>query len=91
MQFYSLLYGEMKEWLAYRFALDKQAIDVKTISTALDKAGIDNEVVLQLQQVLQEIEWQLYTPFERDETMALIYSRSQAVLQSINNYETITL
>jgi hypothetical protein len=47
--------------------------------------------VLQLQQVLQEIEWQLYTPFERDETMALIYSRSQAVLQSINNYETIIL
>jgi hypothetical protein len=39
MQFYSLLYGEMKEWLAYRFSLDKQAIDVKTISVALDKAG----------------------------------------------------
>jgi hypothetical protein len=47
--------------------------------------------VLQLQQLLQEIEWQLYTPFERNETMGLIYSRTQAVLQLINRYEIVTL
>lgn len=90
-QFYPLLYSEMKEWLAFKFSLNKQEVNVKNISGALDKAGIENEVVLQLQQLLQEIEWQLYTPFERDETMELIYSRSQAVLQSINNYEAATL
>jgi hypothetical protein len=81
----------MKEWLAYRFSLKKEAVNVKTISSAMDKAGIDNDLVLQLQQLLQEIEWQLYTPFERNETMGLIYSRSQAILQLINNYETVTL
>jgi hypothetical protein len=91
IQFYTLLYGEMKEWLAYRFSLKKEAVNVKTISSAMDKAGIDNDLVLQLQQLLQEIEWQLYTPFERNETMGLIYSRSQAILQLINNYETVTL
>jgi hypothetical protein len=91
IQFYTLLYGEMKEWLAYRFSLEKAAVNVKTITSAMDKAGIDNEVVLQLQQLLQEIEWQLYTPFERNETMGLIYSRSQAILQMINNYEAVTL
>jgi hypothetical protein len=91
IQFYTLLYGEMKEWLAYRFSLKKEAVNVKTISSAMDKAGIDNDLVLQLQQLLQEIEWQLYTPFERNETMGLIYSRSQAILQMINNYETVTL
>jgi hypothetical protein len=90
-QFYSLLYAEIKEWLAYRFSLDKEALNVKNISSAMDKAGIENDVVLQLQQLLQEIEWQLYTPFERNETMGLIYSRTQAVLQLINRYEIVTL
>ncbi len=90
-QFYSLLYGEMKDWLGSKFTLRKEEINLKTISVAMDRAGIENEVVLQLQELLQEIEWQLYTPFERGEEMAVIYSRSQALLQSINSYETATL
>jgi hypothetical protein len=90
-QFYSLLYGEMKEWLAARFSLRKEDLTVKSIAAAMDKAGVDNDVVLQLQQLLQEIEWQLYTPFESGEEMALIHSRSQTILQSINRSETAIL
>ncbi len=90
-QFYSLLYSELKDWLALRFSLGKDELNIKNISTAMDRAGIDNEVVLQLQQLLQEIEWQLYTPFERGEEMALRYSQSRMILQAINNYETATL
>jgi hypothetical protein len=81
----------MKEWLAARFSLRKEDLTVKSIAVAMDKAGIDNDVVLQLQQLLQEIEWQLYTPFERGEEMALIHSRSQTILQSINSSETAIL
>ncbi len=90
-QFYSLLYGEMKDWLGSKFLLRKEDLNLKTISQAMDRAGIENDVVLQLQELLQEIEWQLYTPSERGEEMAVIFSRSQALLQSINSYETATL
>jgi hypothetical protein len=90
-QFYSLLYGELKDWLSFKFSLGKDELNIKNISIAMDRAGIENEVVLQLQQLLQEIEWQLYTPFERGEEMALRYSQSRMILQAINNYETATL
>ncbi len=90
-QFYSLLYGEMKEWLAVKFSLRKDEVTGKSIAVAMDRAGVDNTVVLQLQQLLQEIEWQLYTPFERGEEMALIFTRSKTILHAINNYETAIL
>jgi hypothetical protein len=90
-QFYSLLYGELKDWLSFKFSLGKDELNIKNISIAMDRAGIENEVVLQLQQLLQEIEWQLYTPFERGEEMALRYSQCRMILQSINSHETATL
>ena len=90
-QFYNLLYSEMNTWLGYKFLPGEQIINKKAISTAMDKAGIDNDITLQLQQLLQEIEWQLYTPFERNDFMGQLYSRSQSILQVINNFETVTL
>ena len=90
-QFYTLLYIEMKAWLANRFMLNLKDIHPANIALALDKAGIENSVALQLQQLLQEIEWQLYTPFERNDAMGEFYSRSQTLLQQINNYQAATL
>ncbi len=89
-QFYNLLYSEMNGWLSYKFLPGEQNINTKAISTAMDKAGIDNEITLQLQQLLHEIEWQLYTPFERNDSMGQLYSRSQTILQLINSFETVT-
>ncbi len=49
----------------------------------MDKAGIENDLSLSTQQLLQDIEWQLYTPFERNDAMHTYYARSQEVIQSI--------
>ena len=89
-QFYNLLYSEMNAWLGYKFLPGEQNINTKAITLAMDKAGIDNEIILQLQQLLQEIEWQLYTPFERKDSMGQLYSCSQTILQLINSFETVT-
>lgn len=86
-QFYTLLNGELKEWLAERFSPDLQAVNAKKITAAFDKAGIDNAVTLELQQLMQEIEWQLYTPFERSDMMSDLYSRAQSVIQTISSYQ----
>lgn len=86
-QFYTLLNTELKEWLAEKFSLGLQEINAKKIIAAFDKAGIDNGIALELQQLMQEIEWQLYTPFEKNDTMNELYSRAQSVIQTISSYQ----
>lgn len=81
--FYSLLNTEFKSWLAEKFSIEQQDVSVKTINQVMDKAGIENGTALAVEQLMQDIEWQLYTPFERNDTMNEIYSRAQQVLQTI--------
>ena len=81
--FYTLLNTEFKSWLAEKFSMEQQDVSVKTINQVLDKAGIENGTALAVEQLMQDIEWQLYTPFERNDTMNEIYSRAQQVLQTI--------
>ncbi|MBC7936007.1 MAG: protein BatD [Rhizobacter sp.] len=83
--FYTLLNGELKSWMAEKFSIDLPDVNSKKIIHAFDKAGIDNITTLKVQQLMQEIEWQLYTPFERNDTMSDLYSRAQSFIQMINN------
>ena len=85
--FYSLLNTELKNYLAHKFLLHPSEINTKNIATIMDKKNISNDTALQLQQLLQEIEWQLYTPFERNEKMNALYHNAQDVIQLINTYD----
>ncbi|RYF91609.1 MAG: protein BatD [Chitinophagaceae bacterium] len=88
--FYTLLNLETKNYLAIRFNLAQQDVSAKRISAAMDKAGIDNDICLQTQELLQEIEWQLYTPFERNDTMEPLYNRAQDLVRSIHTCNMAT-
>lgn len=83
VDFYSLLNHDIKNYLAAKFNLNIQDLNAKKISSVMDKAGIDNELALQTQALLQDIEWQLYTPFERNDEMEKLYNRSQDLVKSI--------
>ncbi|MEP6711328.1 MAG: BatD family protein [Ferruginibacter sp.] len=91
LEFYILLNREMKTYLAYKFSLNIAEINAKNITVAMDKFSMDNTMALQLQQLMQDIEWQVYTPFEQTEKRNEIYSRSQALIQLINTYAAVTL
>ncbi|MEO7265473.1 MAG: BatD family protein, partial [Ferruginibacter sp.] len=83
-EFYALLNKELKTFLAAKFSLNEYEINSRKIINVMDKSGIDNSTILQLQQLLQDIEWMLYTPFERNEKMNEVYFRAQEIIQSIN-------
>lgn len=85
-EFYSLLMNEIKNNLSNKFSISPDEINKKTLAEKMDKMNISTETVLMLQQLLQEIEWQLYTPFERNEKMEILYRRANEVLQLINTY-----
>ena len=84
VEFYSLLNGEMKAFLAEKFSLVKDSFTVKMLAAAMDRAGVENSVALQTQKLMQDIEWQLYTPFERDEKLHEMYASAQTIIQSLN-------
>jgi len=83
--FYSLLNSEMKQYLAHKFSVTPAEINTRTIASIMDKRNMSNETSLQLQELLQQIEWQLYTPFERNEKMLELYQQAQLIIQLINS------
>jgi len=90
IEFYEILNREMKAFLIHKFSLNPPDIAYKKIMSAMDAAGVENTITLQVDQLLHDIEWQLYTPFERDEKMSSTYSRAQELIQLINTYHPVT-
>lgn len=86
-QFYGVLLGEIKQFLAHKLDINPEDFNNKKIAEKMDAKNISNETVLSLQQLLHELEWQLYTPFERNEKMIDLYTRSHELLQMINTYD----
>ena len=82
--FYSLLNTELKTFLSGKFEMPVNAISSNTVMGVMDQRGISNDIILQLQALMREIEWQLYTPFERTEKMNELYRQAQSVIQTIN-------
>ncbi len=82
--FYTLLNAELKTWLANKLSVSVNLINSNSIVSIMDKKGISNDIVLKLQQLMQHIEWQLYTPFERDEKMKVLYDEAHDLVQMIN-------
>jgi BatD DUF11 like domain len=89
--FYALLNQELKTFLATKFSLPMQEINAKNVSAKMDEAGIDNEVALNTQKLMQDIEWQLYTPYERTDTMHELYARCRQIIGSMHTRNSATL
>jgi BatD DUF11 like domain len=84
VDFYSLLSKELKQFLSKKFSTDKENINSKTLLTIMDNKNIDNNISVQTQQLFEEIEWQLYTPFERSEKLQNMYVRAQTLIQILS-------
>ena len=83
--FYIILNEEMKCFLGKKFNLPVESINSKTLSVVMDTSGIDNNTILQTQKLIQDVEWQLYTPFERNEAITEMYTRAQNIIQALDN------
>ncbi len=83
-EFYTILNTELKNYLSRKFLLGQNEVNSQILTVAMDKKGISNQTVLQLQELLAAIEWQLYTPYERTEKMNELYQKAQEIVQTIN-------
>ena len=86
-RFYTTLNQSLKQFLTDRFSIKPEELNKKTISEQMDKSGINFETCIQLQKLMDEIEWQLYTPIADNKQMQQIYVRANELVQLINTYK----
>ncbi len=86
--FYSQLNLELKHYLSKKLSISTEVLNRKNIAEQLDAKGISNETAMQLQQLMNEIEWQLYTPFVDNAKMREMYERAHDLIQLINTYHS---
>ena len=85
--FYPVLNQSLRNYLSHKLQILPEDLNKKSISEKMDSKGVRNDITLQLQQLLDEIEWQLYTPFSPNEKMQEIYDRANGLIQLLNMYK----
>ena len=86
--FYIELNQAFKNYLSKKLSIPPEELNKKNISEELDKRGVTNETSRQVHQLMDEIEWQLYTPFVENEKMKGIYERANELVQLLNTYRS---
>ena len=71
----------MKTFLAGRFNISLEDLNNKRLAIVMDREGVGNSIILQTQELIKEIEWQLYTPFERNVELNEMYKKAQNIIQ----------
>ncbi len=86
--FYHALNHSLKRWLSHKLDISLEELNKKSIGEKMDSKGIPLETGLQLNALMDEIEWQLYTPTVDNEQMQGLYERTNGLIQLINTYKS---
>lgn len=86
--FYNELNFALKSYLAKKLNLPVETINKKNITEELDKKNIAVNTSIQLQQILNDIELQLYTPFAEKEKMQQLYDETADIIQLLDTYRS---
>ena len=85
--FYNELNHGLKNYLSKKLNLPIETINKRSITEQLDKRNIAVNTSIQLQQVMNEIELQLYTPFAEKEKMNELYDNTADIIQLLDTYK----
>ncbi len=80
--FYEALNRELKAFLAVELAISITMVNRKTIAVALDKKAVSLSSGLHIDKVLQQVEWQLYTPYSEEDKMEKIYREACSIIEN---------
>ena len=82
--FYEALNKELRKFLAGQLNVPVETINKKRIAEELDKKGVAVGTGLQIQQLLYNVEWQLYTPFANENKMEEMYQAANTIVHAFN-------
>lgn len=81
--FYPELNRELKGWLLSTFCLQPGEASMDKLRQCMDEKNIPNSLVLEVQSLLREIEWELYVPGSGSEKMHEHFARARTLIQSL--------
>ena len=81
--FYEALNNELRKFLADTLQVPLATISKKIIEVSAEQQGISLNTSLQIQQLLDDIEWQLYTPLASADSMEELYGRAIAIAATL--------
>lgn len=82
-EFYSTLNRELKLFLATQLNRQPYDISPNLVADLLDQAGIGLSESQRWQQLMQEIEWKLYSPDQTPEQMQRFYAEAHALVKQL--------
>jgi len=85
--FYNELNFALKSYLSKKLNLPIGTINKKNINEELDKKNIAVNTAVQLQQLMNDIELQLYTPFAEKDKMEQLYNNTADIIQMLDTYK----
>ena len=84
-EFYNALNNEFCKFLADALQIPLETISKKTIVREADQQGIAIYTRLQIEQLLDDIEWQLYTPMASGNSMEEMHKRAIDIAAALTN------
>ena len=82
-RFYSTLNQDLKQFLAAKFALAFYQVSPRSVTAAMDEAGYGTTLALELQQLFQQIELELYSPFSSEAAKNDLYMRAKMLVEAL--------
>lgn len=79
--FYNSLKEEFIYFLTMRYDATKEVMQIATIENTLDGIGVNNNLSNATKKLLQKIELELYTPFEKDNDLQTVYNKAKSLIQ----------
>lgn len=83
--FYNQLNHSFKNYLSNKLGIAIEELNKKSINEKMDARSIPLHTSLQVNALMDEIEWQLFTPSADSEKMQEMYERATALVQEINS------
>jgi hypothetical protein len=83
--FYETLNKEVREFLSAYFHILPEEITKKRIAEELDKKGVSFVVAIKVQQLMDHIEWQLYTPVHVNAQLEESFANAKEMIYSLNS------
>jgi BatD DUF11 like domain len=85
--FYNALNFSLKSYLSKKLNLPVETINKKSITEQLDKKSVSVNTSIQLQQVMNDIELQLYAPFAEKEKMQELFDSTKVIMEMLDTYK----
>jgi hypothetical protein len=83
-EYYNALNNELRKFLANTLQIPLESVSKKTITIEADQQGIAIYTRLQIEQLLDDIEWQLYTPMASGNSIEEMHKRAVDIAAALS-------